>query len=694
MPIIDIILPVHNGLSHVRDCLDAVLAYTPRGNSRMHVVDDASDSTTAAWLREWAKADPGWIRLQRHDKNIGFLMSCNQAMASCLLTREGRDKVVEQQPSDYLLLLNSDVLVAPDWLKRLLACAESDPRIAAVNPLSNRADNIDLAMAPGASYLAMNHYLGIQRSGQCHDVVTGVGFCVLLRRSALDQIGLFDPIYEQGYCEESDLCMRLTTVGFRTVVAEDVYVYHRGSGSFTDSQERYLRNRRLFDQRWGAEYRRQFRAFRRSNPLKPVRQLFRLPTRWDPKPVLWQGAREGLAEWRGKRSVNRLTRIGLRRTFQILTARRPCPRRALTQQLTPPGRLRVTYVLDRLIVGGGVLSVLQLVNELIRLGVEARVMALYEDPLIHDWRPLYTQPLIYRNAQELLAECPDSDVIFATHWNTAEWVHRLWKAGRTRTAAYLVQDYEPWFFPETAMDQRELVRSTYRLLPHRIVMSDWLRDLLAADGDNDKTSHPPELETEKIALGMDLGQFYPRPIQRGSQPIVLAMARPGTPRRGFSATIAALAEVKQARPDVEIVLFGDRFLDRQAIPFPFRNEGLVIRQNRLAELYSGADIFLDGSEFQGFGRCALEAMACGAACVLTDRGGVLEYARHGDNALLTPPGQPAALAASILCLMNDTELRQRLIASGLKTAAQFCHRREARDTLTWINGILAAGTAA
>jgi len=669
----EIILPVHNGLSLLRDGLDAVLAHTPRCTSRLRIVDDASDPVTAAWLREQAAAHPDWITMQRQDENRGFLASCNRAMATPL---------VPEAPSAYVLLLNSDVLVTPGWLERLLACAEADPRIAAVNPLSNRADNIDLPMIPGASYLAMNQFLAAERRGQYHDVVTGVGFCLLLRRSALDQVGLFDPGYGHGYCEESDLCMRLTAVGFRTVVAEDVYVYHRGGGSFRDGRQRYQHNRRRFDQHWGAEYRRQFRAFRRADPLRPVRQRFTLPTRWDPQPALWQGARALLAEWQGPRSLNRLTRLSVRHALALLTTRRPCPRRALTERLTPAGRLRVTYVLDRLVVAGGVLSVLQLVNALIRLGVEARVAALYEDPLIDDWRPLYTRPLIYRNVAALLAECPASDVLFATHWNTAEWVHQLWQSGRTRVAGYLIQDYEPWFFPETAADQRRQVKATYPLLPHRVVMSDWLGERLADDG----------YASTKIPLGMDLGQFYPRLIRSSPSPVVLAMARPGTPRRGFRATIAALAQVRQARPEVRIVLFGDRSLDRQAIPFPFHNEGLVISQDRLAELYAEADVFLDGSEFQGFGRCALEAMACGVACVLTDLGGVLDYARHEDNALLVPPGQVELMATAVLRLLDDAALRQRLIAAGLGTAAQFCHRREAQNTLAWMEQILAAET--
>lgn len=669
IPTVEIILPVHNGLSYVRDAVAALYAYTARHTSQVRVVDDASDAVTAAWLRAQAANNGAWLRVERQDFNLGFIATCNRALTA-------------PQPhiSDYVVLLNSDVLVAPHWLERLVACAEADPRIAAVNPLTNCADNIDLPMAPGASYLAMHAYLAAHRAGHCHDVVTGVGFCWLLRRSALAAVGLFDPIYGRGYCEESDLCMRLVGAGWRTVVAEDVYVYHRGGASFGDKQQRYLHNRRIFDARWGAEYRRQFRAFRRADPLQTTRKLFSLPMRWTPQPAMWQAARALLAEWSGARSFQQLARLAVRHSLAVLRSREPNPRREVNAQLTPPGRLRVTYVLDRLVVAGGVLSVLQLVNELIRLGVEARVVALYADPLVEEWRPLYTKPLIYRDVATLLAECPDSDMIFATHWNTAPWVQQLWQAGRTRRAAYLIQDYEPWFFPESAAAERQQVKDTYHMLPQRIVMSDWLQTRLADDG----------YSSDKIPLGMDLGQFYPRSaVATRHHPVVLAMARPGTPRRGFPATIAALALLKQQRPAVEVVLFGDRALRKQAIPFAFRDAGLVIRQQQLAALYSEADVFLDASEFQGFGRCALEAMACAAACVLTNLGGVGEYARHEENALLVAPGAVEDMAASMLRLLDDALLRQRLVAQGLETAQRFCQRREARDTLAWIERALA-----
>ena len=190
-----------------------------------------------------------------------------------------------------------------------------------------------------------------------------------------------------------------------------------------------------------------------------------------------------------------------------------------------------------MVVAGGVLSVIQLVNQLVRLGVEARIVTLFEDPAIHRWARLYTRPIVFRNAAELRASFPETDVVVATLWTTAAWAREVLAAGRARTGVYFLQDYEPWFFPEESREARTRVRATFGLLDHRIVKSEWLRELLAADG---YASH-------KISLGMDLSQFYARAVSE--HPVtLLAMARPGTAYRGFSNLVAALAQVRSARP--------------------------------------------------------------------------------------------------------------------------------------------------
>jgi glycosyltransferase involved in cell wall biosynthesis len=100
----------------------------------------------------------------------------------------------------------------------------------------------------------------------------------------------------------------------------------------------------------------------------------------------------------------------------------------------------------------------------------------------------------------------------------------------------------------------------------------------------------------------------------------------------------------------------------------------------MAALYSGDDVFVDSSDFQGFGRCGLEAMACGTACVLSSAGGVGEYARNGDNALLVEPGQPDAFATAVMELLDSESLRSRLTSAARETARAFDHKREARET--------------
>lgn len=658
-PKCDLVLPVFNGLTYVRDCIESVLTYTPEGTYRLFIIDDHSDTVTAAYLKEVADAYPQVV-LHRNATNLGFVRSCNCG--------------IKLGNAPYVVLINSDVIVTPDWLSRLVTCAESDPRIASVNPLTNRAANIAIPMAPGANFFGMDEFLRQNVRQEYPDIVTGVGFCMLLRREALNEVGLFDEVYGQGYCEESDLCMRLTTRGWRTVVAEDVYVYHKGQSTFADREERYRRNRAIFDSRWRQEYQRQFREFQKTDPLRPVRELIAGQQRWDPVPVIRQTYREiRAAVW--QHSMSDLIRAAYRGVKRLPTARSCVATRDYVARYTRKGRIRVTYVLPALGIGGGVLSVIQLVNELILLGVEARIVTLREYPEVYNWKFLH-QPIVFSSLKELYVNFPDSDVIVATHWTTAELVAEQ-AVIQGAVPVYFLQDYEPWFYSESDLDTRRRVVATYEMIPNKIVKSDWLADMLKQHGH----------ETTKIRLGMDLATFYPREVPRPEHQVVMAMARPRTPHRGFPNVIEALRLVKEQMSQIEIVLFGDD-LTKYKIPFEYRHEGLVSNQQRLAEIYSTADVFLDGSDFQGFGRPALEAMACGVACVLTQVGGVTEYARHEENCLLVPPKDPEASAEAIVRVLRDPQLKKRLVTGGQVTVRDYCHKREARETLAYFMRLL------
>lgn len=361
-------------------------------------------------------------------------------------------------------------------------------------------------------------------------------------------------------------------------------------------------------------------------------------------------------------------RVIARAVIEIPRYRTPIPHRADFHRWTRPGRLRVTFVVERLLISGGVLTVIQLTNALIRMGMEVRIATLFVDPLVPRWATLHTQPIVYRNPAELAAQFPPTDIAIATLWRTAPWIKTILSLGHATTALYFLQDYEPWFFPAREQATRAAVIDTFGLIDHRMVTSRWLAERLASHG----------CSARQVPIGIELDCYYPR-SNPSPNPTLIAMARPGTAYRGFDTLIAALSIVCKQRPDLTIRLFGDARLRRRQIPFAFRDEGIMVDQQRLAELYSSADLFVDSSLFQGFGRCALEAMACGTACVLTEIGGVNEYARHGHNALLVSPQAPARLAEQILKLLADGQLRRRLATAGRLTAANYCHQRVAKE---------------
>jgi glycosyltransferase involved in cell wall biosynthesis len=341
--------------------------------------------------------------------------------------------------------------------------------------------------------------------------------------------------------------------------------------------------------------------------------------------------------------------------------------------------LRVTYLLPELRLSGGALVVMQLVSELRSLGVDARIAALKDARReVFRWR-LLLRPRVFRSVEDMTKRIENADIVVATHWSSAAWVRELVDGRRAKQAAYFVQDYEAWFYPEADAEKRARVKQSYELIPHKIVTSEWLRSLLQKDGS----------ASEKIPLGLDLGFFYPRPVERPARPVVLAMARPRTPRRGFDAVVAALTKVHDAMPAVDIVLFGEDLGDL-TLPFPYRGEGVITDHERLARLYSGARVHFDGSDFQAFGLPALEAMACGTVSVLTDVGGVREYARDEENCLLVPPRDPDAAARAILRLLSDEELHQRLREGGLATSRNYSMRRAARATLDFFEALAAS----
>ena len=104
-----------------------------------------------------------------------------------------------------------------------------------------------------------------------------------------------------------------------------------------------------------------------------------------------------------------------------------------------------------------------------------------------------------------------------------------------------------------------------------------------------------------------------------------------------------------------------------------------VSDDQLALLYSGASALVYPSYYEGFGLPILEAMACGCPVVCSNCGAMAEVA--GDAAILVDPNHPEAVSAAMDQIIEDSELRTRLITMGYRRIQDFSWERTATETI-------------
>lgn len=185
-----------------------------------------------------------------------------------------------------------------------------------------------------------------------------------------------------------------------------------------------------------------------------------------------------------------------------------------------------------------------------------------------------------------------------------------------------------------------------------------------------------------LPLGIDTERFAPQDPQWlraklgvGSDvPIVLYVGRLER-RKGVETLIEAFGRLREARADARLVMAGfstDTGPDRQGLLEVLRERALAlgvadgvhfmghVPYELLPRYYSGCDLFLAPSLYEPFGMIYLEAMACGKPVVGCDAGGVPEIIQHARNGFLVPPGDAAALGATLVELLQYPSWRDRV----------------------------------
>lgn len=196
----------------------------------------------------------------------------------------------------------------------------------------------------------------------------------------------------------------------------------------------------------------------------------------------------------------------------------------------------------------------------------------------------------------------------------------------------------------------------------KLCIAHWMIDALVADG-------VPGADLSFVPYGLDHEVFrITAPIEE--RPRRVSMLYNAHPNKGAPTGLAALTLVQERRPGTEVVVFGSK-PPEHAIPESMVFEQSPPRARLVEEIYNASRVFVSPSGREGFGFCGIEAMGCGAALVSTDNGGSRDYAFDGETALVVPVGDPEAMAAAVIRLLDDDELRTRLARAGAASVRRF-----------------------
>lgn len=220
IPKISIIIVTYNSEETINHCLSSI-----PGSTRLpfevllidnHSIKPIRDSISETWIRE------DCLKIIENPENLGFSRAANQG--------------IKCASGEHIVLLNPDCTLSGQSLDLMRNHFEQG--VAAVGPLSNYAaggQNLfqynSMPIGQNIALEEISKRLFEKNQGRGIETKLLIGFCLMLKKSVLDHIGLLDEDLFLGN-DDLDLSLRIADFGYKLIVATDTVVYHKGQVSF------------------------------------------------------------------------------------------------------------------------------------------------------------------------------------------------------------------------------------------------------------------------------------------------------------------------------------------------------------------------------------------------------------------------------------------------------------------------------
>ena len=307
---------------------------------------------------------------------------------------------------------------------------------------------------------------------------------------------------------------------------------------------------------------------------------------------------------------------------------------------------KIAYVIPGCGISGGIAVVCQHLNRLKKRGFDVLLIT-EDDKHAINWFPEQTVDVVS------VDDAPTNiDIVVATGWSTAYTASRI----NAKKKYYFVQSDESRFNPKFSEAYYRAI-CTYTMDYQIITEAKWIKEWLYKEY-NKKAYYVPN--------GLDSDIIYKTdPIEpKGDKIRVLLEGPIDIPFKGMEDAFAAVKDLDcevwcisslgKPHPDWHC----DRFFE-------------TVPMEKMNRIYSSCDIFLKMSRVEGFFGPPLEMMACGGACVVGKVTGYDEYIVDGYNALVVEQGDVSGAHDAIQRLIDDKDLRNRIIENGYQTSKQW-----------------------
>lgn len=233
MPTVSIVVLNWNGKVFLKDCLDSLKRVTyPK--IEVIIVDNNSTDGSQAFIKKHYSE----FTLVENKKNYGFA--------------KGNNIGWKISKGEYILFLNNDTTVTPDFLQPLLNDFKKNPKIGCLQPQIRIMKDKKLIDSAGSfmMFTGFLYHYGfrkkclLEKYNRQREIFSAKGACIVFPRKVLQRVGVFDEDFFIFF-EETDLCFRVWLAGYTVVYEPESVIYHFVGGDTTASDS-YKYERRMY----------------------------------------------------------------------------------------------------------------------------------------------------------------------------------------------------------------------------------------------------------------------------------------------------------------------------------------------------------------------------------------------------------------------------------------------------------------